>query len=274
MNLAVKGPGYNHTLTIIAVLNTIIYAGGLVGIWSFSSFNDSLGRRKAIGIGAIISIIGAGLQAGSINPAMMIAARIIIGFGMGVLLGNVPLYQAEISPPSNRGLIVGLHCKYVCVTPVDLSSDPFTAANIGLGSVFASWFGEAFFYVTGTAGWRVPLALQAVFPLILLIGLFFVPESPRWLYMHDRADQAQAVLIKLHKRSDDPDHLFAKKEMLIIRQQIDYERVTKKPFWEAFKQPSLRKRFIVGFLALWDTQVSGIIVVIGKSPKKKKNNVC
>ncbi|KAK5058471.1 hypothetical protein LTR69_006876 [Exophiala sideris] len=245
MKLDPEGAGLSHADTIIAVWNTILYAGGIIACMACPVIGDRYGRKKVIGLGAVTSVIGAALQAGSVNPAMMIIARLIVGAGMGILLATVPLYQAEIAPPSNRGFIVGIH-----------------ASLIGFGSMISNWIGVAFYYVPGSAGWRVPLALQVIFPLALVCVLVFIPESPRWLYMHDRADEAEKVLIALHKRADDPTHAFARTEIQIIRSQIDYERANRVPVLEAFKKRSLQKRFALGFLAMWDTQCSGLIVVL------------
>lgn len=82
--------------------------------------------------------------------------------------------------------------------------------------------------------------------------------------MNDRIDEATKVLIALHKRSNDPDDTFALQEMQIIVNQINYEKSNRLPVKEAIKQPSLVKRFVLGFLALWNTQCSGLIVVLGK----------
>lgn len=82
--------------------------------------------------------------------------------------------------------------------------------------------------------------------------------------MQDRSDEAEAVLIKLHSRRGDPEHLFARQEMAIIRRQLEYEKMKRVPVMEAFRQPSLRRRFVVGFLAFWNTQCSGVIVVLGE----------
>lgn len=84
--------------------------------------------------------------------------------------------------------------------------------------------------------------------------------------MHDRAEDAQRVLIRLHKRRDDPTNEFARSEMYVMQTQIEYERSVRVPVLQAFKQRSLQKRFLVGFIAIWSTQVSGVIVVLCERP--------
>lgn len=111
MGLDPAGSGANHADTIISVWNTVLYGGAILACYATPMVGDRYGRKKVIALGAAISVVGAALQAGAINVAMLIAARCIIGAGMGILLATVPLYQAEIAPPSSRGLIVGLHGK-------------------------------------------------------------------------------------------------------------------------------------------------------------------
>lgn len=111
MNLDTVGPGAIHANQIIAVWNLILYVGAIVACMMCPIVGDRWGRRIVIGLGGVISVVGAALQAGSVNPAMLIVARFVVGAGMGILLATVPLYQTEISPPSNRGLIVGIHGK-------------------------------------------------------------------------------------------------------------------------------------------------------------------
>jgi MFS family permease len=82
----------------------------------------------------------------------------------GSIVTLVPLYQSEIAPPSIRGLLVGMH-----------------GALIGTGYMIASWTGLGFYFVNASgAQWRLPLAIQCVFPLALAVGIMMLPETPRW----------------------------------------------------------------------------------------------
>ncbi|OAL28312.1 hypothetical protein AYO22_03018 [Fonsecaea multimorphosa] len=237
MKLDTTGPGAGHATAIIAWWNCILYAGGFFGCASTFWFATRSGRRMPIAVGAAFAALGSALQAGSVNPEMMIVARAILGIGVGFLLSGVPLYQAEIAPPSSRGLVVGLHA-------------------------VASWIGVAFFHVDGQTGWRVPLALQTVFPLTLFLLVWFLPESPRWLYMNGRGEEAEKVLIRLHRNQKDPNNEFARKEMYIIKAQIDHELSHRLTLAVALKTPSMRKRFILGWATMSCTQASGLIVVL------------
>lgn len=245
MKLDPVGPGRDHATSIIAWWNCIIYAAGFFACLSTPFFADRYGRRKALAIGAAFAVLGAALQAGSITAEMLIVARVFVGFGNGFLLAAVPLYQAEISPPASRGLIVGLH-----------------ASLLGYGTMVASWIAAAFFHVPGPAGWRTPLALQTVFPLALVIAVWFIPESPRWLCMHNRHEEAARSLEKLHSNKKDPEHHFAHKELEIIRAQLAHEARTQMTIFEALRVRSLQKRFILGWFAMTCTQAGGLIVVL------------
>lgn len=137
---------------------------GLIGTLSTAHTADTFGRRMAMFIGATFSWVGGGLQAGSVHIAMFMIARFITGVGIGMLLCLVPLYQSELAPPKIRGLLVGTHGVMLCV-----------------GYSLASWLGVAFYFVQlQGAQWRIPLAIQAIFPLLLCSGVLKVPESPRY----------------------------------------------------------------------------------------------
>lgn len=83
--------------------------------------------------------------------------------------------------------------------------------------------------------------------------------------MHDRVDQAERVLISLHRNDSDPNDSFARKELFVIKKQIDYEVQNRLPLWQALKRRPLQKRFLIGFLSMSCTQCSGLLVVLSGS---------
>ncbi|KAL5519459.1 hypothetical protein ACEPAH_1142 [Sanghuangporus vaninii] len=153
----------NHA-TLQSFVVAIYEIGCLLGALSNLWIGDKLGRRKTIVLGGCIMIIGAILQTASISYIMLVVARIITGFGNGINTSTVPSYH----------------------------SDHFASY----------WIDFAFFFVSGsTAQWRVPIAFQIILALIMIVGIGFLPESPRWLVKHGRHAEALSVICAL----DDKD---------------------------------------------------------------------
>ncbi len=105
----------------------------------------------------------------------MIAGRLFAGLACGMILSVVPVYIAEVSPPKNRGFIVGLQ-----------------GMMISIGFMIANWIGYAGGFASGNAQWRIPLAMQMPGAILLSIGCYFIPYTPRWLVGKDRYEEAKA----------------------------------------------------------------------------------
>ena len=133
-----------------------------------------------------------------------------------------------------------------------------------IGYTVQGWVGFGFYFWKsgGNNTWRVPLALQCAWPLLLLGGLYWVPESPRWLIMNDRLDEAKAILQRLHSTSkDSTDDEYALAEFYQIQKQVLIDRTLGSSWVHMFKKPSYRKR---AFLAIGTTgiiQCSGVLVI-------------
>jgi len=106
------------------------------------------------------------------------------------------------------------------------------------------------------------MALSCVWPTILAVVVWILPESPRWLYLNGRADQAQEVLIKLHHNQADVDHTFARNEFHLMKAQIDLEAEETQHISSIWKNRHLLKRFVVGWVAMSGTQASGSIIIL------------
>ncbi|KAF2221228.1 general substrate transporter [Elsinoe ampelina] len=233
----------NASLTgaIVSVYN----AGQAIGGLTTGYLADAFSRRWTIFLSGVLAILGAALQAGAANVEMMIVGRLIAGIGCGIILSGVPVYLAEITPPKQRGFVVGLQ-----------------GVAISLGFMIANWLGYAGAFATGDAQWRIPLAMQIPGPIALVIGCFFIPYSPRWLTQKERYEEAQKVLERLHGKGNDD---LVRQEMIQIRSQIMFENTQEKPGWAAamvrlFSRRYLRRTMTATFIITMG-QLSGSSVI-------------
>lgn len=194
----------------------------------------------------IIIVLSGALLAGSVNVGMFIAFRFVLGFGSFMLLSAIPTMMAEIVPARLRGGLVYIHGCMVC-----------------LGYTTANWVGFGFFHWRSGAlnTWRPPVAITCFLPLVLLIGLPFMPESPRWLCMQDRQDEAEAILLRLHADPNDPTDGLARVEFYQIQQQVRIDRTLGSSWMHILKTPSYRKRALLAFGTNAIIQCSGVLVI-------------
>ena len=177
-------------------------------------------------------------------------------------LTTTPLYQSEVAPPQSRGLLVGSH-------GVFLAAGYNIAGWVGLGSYYAS---------DSSFSWRFPLALQTLFPLILLADSVKLPPSPRWLVQKDRSEEALRVLQELRACPGDPHHDFAEAEFKQIQSQLQLERqllrehcrqshrdppAKHKPlaFAVLLSHAPYRRRLFLGFSIMFGVQCTGVLVI-------------
>ncbi|KAM5372598.1 hypothetical protein ACJZ2D_007372 [Fusarium nematophilum] len=210
------------TGAIVSVYN----AGQSLGGVSVGYLADRFSRKYTISLAALISIIGAALQAGASHVGMMIAGRLIAGVACGQLLAVVPIYIAEVAPPDHRGYLVGLQGMMVA---------------IGFG--LANWVGYAGSFADGSATWRIPLAMQIPIPIILMVAVLFVPFSPRWLIKQDRIEEARQVLFRLHSGTTSGNELVAQ-ELVQIQEQLRQEREQSGAGWGVALKAMFSRRYI------------------------------
>lgn len=162
---------------------SVYYLGTLVGCFMGGYVSDRFGRIKSLAFGAVWGIIGAALQCTAMNPTWMIVSRLINGIGTGILNATVPVYGSELADYESRGMFIAME---------------FTLNIVGV--VVAYWLGFGLSYISnGTSEfqWRFPIAFQIIMLLLLITGCWFFPESPRWLCMVGRGDEAMYVLKRL-----------------------------------------------------------------------------
>jgi MFS family permease len=220
----------NPSDTVTGGIVSAFQGGAAAGTIFNMAFANTLGRKKTIFLGSAVSVMGSALQAGAAAMSMLIIGRFIGGFAVGILTSTIPMFAAEISPAKYRGLQSGLLQWF-----------------LSWGFLVAQWLGFGFEKINGPIQWRFPLAFQCLPALILLFGIFFLQESPRWLVERDRHDEAKKVLQKLRSNGTLEQDKFVALELKEIVDVVAADRLHNQTSWKTiFTKASWRKRLILG----------------------------
>ncbi|KAF3762041.1 general substrate transporter [Cryphonectria parasitica EP155] len=192
-------------------LTSVLQLGGWLGAVSSGVFCEVFSRKRTIFSGAIWVILGSYLTAGANAAGFLYAGRFFTGIGVGTLSAAGPLYNAELAPPELRGLLVSMQQ---------------LATTIGI--LAAYWIAYGTNYTGGTGdgqsdwAWRLPLIIQGVPAIVLAVGVWFLPYSPRWLVGHNRKEDALQTLSRL--RGAPIDDQLIQIEYLDIQSECIFER--------------------------------------------------
>ncbi|KAL2283941.1 hypothetical protein FJTKL_09191 [Diaporthe vaccinii] len=192
-------------------LTSILQLGGWAGALSAGILCEVGSRKHTIFGGALWVILGSYLTAGARTEAYMYAGRFFTGIGVGTLSATGPLYNAELAPPEIRGTIISMQQ---------------LATTIGIMSAY--WVGYGTNYIGGTGdsqhelAWRLPLIIQGIPAVILAIGVWFLPFSPRLLVNHDRDEEALQTLSRVRRLPT--DHQLIQVEYLEIKAESEFEK--------------------------------------------------
>jgi MFS transporter, SP family, sugar:H+ symporter len=159
--------------------------GAMVGAALAGPLSDRLGRRRLIMIAAITFTVGALAAAAAPNAGILVGARFVLGLAVGSAALVVPLYLSEVAPTEIRGAIASLNQLMIVV------------------GILAAFVVNAILASSGD--WRLMLGLAAVPSLILLLGMAFMPETPRFLVRTGEEDEAREVLDEVRPDEGRPE---------------------------------------------------------------------
>ncbi|GAQ04277.1 high-affinity glucose transporter [Aspergillus lentulus] len=226
--------------------------GAILGSIAVPYICDPFGRRPVMFVGALLAALGAALQAGAMHIAMLIVGRLIAGFSIGLMSTTIPIYCSEVSPAHIRGFLGAMQ-----------------QWMLGLGVVVAQWVGYGCSLHTGAFSWRFPLAVQAAPAVILGLGVWFLPESPRWLIEKGHKDAGKAVLNRLHLNHTRTNTDLIESEFTQICESVASDSRTVVSSWRQllFSSPTWRRRVLLACGIQAFTQCSGTNVIQVYSPR-------
>ena len=207
-------------------------AGPLVGMW----LADRIGRRATLAVAAVCFMASA---IGTALPQTITEFnvwRAVGGVGVGLAAMTSPMYIAELSPPRLRGRLVTVN-QLAIVAGINIA-------------VISSWL------LSSGGHWRWMFASEIPAIAALMVGLVFVPESPRWLAARKRDDEALDVLGRINGPAE------AARELGEIRAELAHETGT---FTELL-QPGIRTAVIIGAVLMIFSQVNGVNMMLLYGP--------
>jgi SP family galactose:H+ symporter-like MFS transporter len=217
------------------VLSSVLF-GAMIGAALGGRLTDKLGRRKILIICAVISFFGVLATVLANGVLSLIIARIVVGAAFGVLSFAVPLYISEISSPTNRGKLVSIFVFAI------------------LSGVLISYLVDYFF--SPYSEWRLMFTVGLVPAFLLLVGMFFLPESPRWLIKHGYDDKARDILARIRGTEQVDKELSGVKDTL----------KQTKPNWHELIAPVIRPALVLGLGLAMIRQLTGLSLATFYAP--------
>ena len=219
-----------------AVSNLMIAC--VIGALLAGPIADWTGRKKVLILCAVLFTVSAILSALPRSFTELVIARFIGGMGVGMASVVSPMYIAEISPAKIRGRLVALNQLAIVV------------------GILLSYFSNWVLVDTGINNWRYMLVAEILPAITFLVGLFFIPESPRWLTKEGLEKEALDVL-NVVAGAANADH-----ELQEVKKSLAEKRTSLKELLH----PSLRRVLIVGILFSLFAHITGIDTIIYYGP--------
>ncbi|RSH95517.1 hypothetical protein EHS25_000609 [Saitozyma podzolica] len=209
----------------VSLMQSIAFVGKIIGTSSAGPIIERFNHRNAMFFMCFCCFVGVVIEATSKHYAQYTVGRIVLYFAVGITENAVPTYQSEIVPAGARGAVV--------------SSIQFF---IAVGGFISSGVNKRFSTDKTDEGWLVATCLQALFPMLIAIGLPFVPISPRWLISKGRSEEAVRVLIKVRPK-EDGDNGSCEAEVAAIDEALQHQ-VDKGPWLDLFRGTNARRTMI------------------------------
>ncbi|ORY87126.1 MFS monosaccharide transporter [Protomyces lactucae-debilis] len=235
--------GYDLSTSNKSLTVSILSAGTFCGALTGAPVADFFGRRLGLLLTMVIFSVGVALQTASTALPLFIVGRVVAGFGVGLVSTMVPMYQSECAPKWIRGAVVS--CYQWAIT---------------IGLLVASIATNGTKDFNDASCYRIPIGLQIAWAAILSLGLFFLPESPRFYIKKGKYEKAAMSLARLNATT--PDDVEVQEQLNEIRANLEVEQAHSSGSWlDCFRpggsQRHLLRTFTGTILQGWQ-QLTGI----------------
>ncbi|MBT8072777.1 MAG: sugar porter family MFS transporter [Xanthomonadales bacterium] len=217
--------------------------------------SDRFGRRPVLKMAAVLFTLSAIASAFAPDYVTLVSARMLGGFGVGAALIIAPMYIAEIAPADIRGRMVSFNQLNIVIGISAAYFSNYLILNLGQSDL--SW---AQTLQLDAWAWRWMLGVEALPAIVYFIALFTVPESPRWLVMHDKGEQALGILERVSGAEQ------ANLDLQAVQASLDDEAELEKGSLRELFLPAMRLVLTIGIVIAILQQITGINSVFFYAP--------
>lgn len=230
---------------LVGILSIVSLFGSLAG----GRTSDAIGRKWTMALAAVIFQIGAVIMTLAPSFEVLMIGRFLAGIGIGFGVMIAPVYIAEISPTIARG---------------SLTSFPEVFINFGILLGYVSNY--AFSGLPAHINWRIMLAVGILPSVFIGFALFVIPESPRWLVIQNRVEEARSVLQKTNDNEKEVEERLAEIQLAAGTAE---ENLEEKAVWRELlsPSPSVCRMLVTGFGIQCFQQITGIEATVYYSPE-------
>lgn len=229
----------SHVLT---AFTSSLYIAGLAASLVASRLTRAVGRRNTMIIGGLTFLIGAALNGGAENVAMLILGRILLGFGVGFTNQATPIYLSEMAPPKWRGAFGTSFQFFIGIGVV-------VANCLNYGTAKISW------------GWRLSLGLAIVPSAIMTVGALLISDTPSSLVERGKVAQARDSLRKARGKDIDIEPELAE----LVKTSEAVKAANEEPFVTIFER-QYRPHLVMAFAIPFFQQLTGINIIAFYAP--------
>ena len=238
--------------------------GSIIGVLVAGMMSDYLGRKKTMLVSALMFSVSAIGCAVCSDLTQLVVFRMIGGFGIGVVSIVSPAYISEIAVPEKRGMLVSLYQLAITVgfllaylvNVLVLRSADTSLAGADAAVRAADPLGVRMF---NSEYWRGMLGYETIPDLLFLIVIFFIPESPRWLIVKGRFNEASGVLARIYSASEE-----VSSQLELTKASIAGEV---KSEWKSLLEPGILTAVLLGSAIAILGQFMGVNAVLYYGPE-------
>ncbi|KAG2246792.1 hypothetical protein Bca52824_086420 [Brassica carinata] len=225
----------------LQLFTSSLYLAALVASFVASVVTRKYGRKVSMFTGGLAFLTGALINAFAINVTMLIIGRLLLGVGVGFANQSTPVYLSEMAPAKIRGALN--ICFQVAITSGILVAN---LINYGTSNMAKN-------------GWRVSLGLAAVPAILMVIGSFFLPDTPNSMLERGKYEEAKQMLKKV-RGTENVDHEFQD-----IRDACEAAKKVEHP-WKNIRQSKYRPALVFCSAIPFFQQITGINVIMFYAP--------